>query len=135
MAKPIKLTYIKASLDDKPGALLGILKTLKSQNLGLIALWAYGALQERTDLYLIAKNPEKVKNFLQASRMFIAEGTGFWIKGTDKTGALLKPLEVIANAGINIAGTHALAVGGKFGSFLRVAPDDVEKMGRALGAK
>ncbi len=135
MSKPVKLTYLKAHLDDRPGALLGVLKELKAKNLGLLALWAYGAPQEKTELYLIAKNPDKVKSSLQASGVFVDEGTGFWIKGTDKTGALLKPLETVANAGVNIAVTHALAVGGKFGSFFRVAPEDVEKMARALGVK
>jgi hypothetical protein len=135
MAKSLKLTYLKASLDDRPGALLDVLKNLKSKNLGLLAHWAYGAPQEKTELYLIAKNPEKVKNSLQASGVFVTEGVGFWINGTDKTGALLKPLEAVAEAGINIAASHALAVGGKFGSFFRVAPEDVEKMARALGSK
>lgn len=135
MAKSLKLTCLEASLDDKPGALLAVLKNLKSKNLGLLAVWAYGTPQGKTELYLIAKNPEKVKSSLQASGVFVNEGTGFWIKGSDKTGALLKPLEAAANAGVNLAVTHAMAVGGKFGSFFRVAPEDVEKMARALGAK
>ena len=135
MAKPLKLTYLKASLEDKSGALLEVLRKLKSKNLGLLGLWAYGVADGKTELYLIPKNPEKVKNALQASGELVNEGTGLWIKGTDKAGALLKPLEAAANAGINIVVTHALAVGGKFGSIFRVAPEHVDKMSRALGAK
>ena len=135
MAKPQHVVYFRASVEDKPGALLEVLKDLKAKNLGLVGLWAYGVAGGKTDIYFIAKNPEKVKNTLQASGLLAGEGTGLWIKGADKTGALLKPLEAIAKAGVNIEATHALAFGGKYGSFFRVKPEDVEKASQALGGK
>ena len=135
MGKPVRATYFKIRLEDRPGALLAVAKDLKSQNLGLVGLWGYATHSGEAELYLIAKNPDKVRNAWKPSGKIVEEGTGFLLKGTDKTGALIKSLETIANAGINIVAMNGIAVGGKYGSFVWVAPSDVEKCAQALGSK
>jgi prephenate dehydratase len=67
--------------------------------------------------------------------MQVEEGTGVFVKGTDKTGALVKTLEVIAKEGVNITALHAIAAGDSYGAFIHVAAGDVEKTSKALGAK
>jgi len=57
------------------------------------------------------------------------------VKGADKTGALVKTLEAIAKEGVNIISVHAVAAGGNYGSFIRVAQADVAKTTKSLGAK
>ena len=57
------------------------------------------------------------------------------MKGADKTGALVKSLEAIAQASINIMAIDAIAVSGNYGSIIRVAPPDVDKTATALSAK
>jgi len=59
----------------------------------------------------------------------------FFLSGTDATGALVTSLDVIANAGVNIVATEAIAVGGKFGVVLWVSPEDLDKTAQALGAQ
>lgn len=135
MAKPQRATYFKANLEDKPGALLTVLKELKSKNLGLSGLWGYSTSEGKAELYVVTKNPDKIRNAWKASGFLAEEGTGFWVKGTDKTGALLGTLEGLADSGVNIIAIDAVAVGGKFGSFVWVKPEDVERAARALGAK
>jgi len=135
MPKPQKVTYLKANLVDRPGALLAVLKDLKAKNLGLTGLWGYATSEGKADLYVIAKSLEKVRNAWRGKGMLVEEGTGFWVKGTDKTGALLGHLQALADAGVNIIATDAVAVGGKFGSFVWVKPEDVEKSAAALRAK
>jgi len=135
MAKPQRVVYFKLSIEDKPGALLSITKDLKSKNLGLVGLLGYGAAPEHAADYVIPKNADKLRDAWKASGIAFEEGTGFFLKGADKTGALVKSLEAIAQAGINIVGISAIAVKGQYGSFLWVAQSDVEKTAQALGVK
>ena len=135
MAKPQRVTCFKANIEDKPGALLAIMKDLKSKNMALIGLWGCATQPGKAELYVVAKNPQKLKAAWSASGTLAEERTAFLLKGTDKTGALLKPLEALAGAGVNISAADAIAVSGKFGSLVWVAPADVEKASQALGAK
>jgi hypothetical protein len=135
MAKAQRVTYFKINLEDKPGALFVVAKDLKAKNIGLVALKALASQPGQSGVFLIAKNPQKLRDALKSLNMTFEEGTSFFLKGVDKTGALLKSLGAIADAGINIMDTDAIAVGGNYGSFFRVAPPDVEKTAQALGAK
>ena len=135
MAKPQRVVYFKASLEDKPGALFSIAKDLKSKNLGLVGLFGFGTAQGPAELYVIPRNAEKVRNVWKTAGIDFEEGTSFFLKGADKTGVLVKSLEAIAEAGVNIVASGAIAVGGQYGSFLWVAQSDVEKTAEALGAK
>ena len=135
MAKVQRVKYFKISLEDKPGALLGIAHDLKAKNIGLAGIWAYATQPGSAEACFVAKNPDKLRNAWKSSGVTIAEGTALFLKGTDKTGALVKSLEVLAQAGISITAIDAIAVGGNFGSFLHVAPADVDKAAAALGAK
>ena len=135
MAKAQRLTYFKAKLEDKPGALLAVLQGFKSKNVGLVGLWGFATFEGKADLFVSGKSPQKVRTVLEASGTLIEEGTGFLLKGTDKTGALLKTLQALAAENVNITALDAVAVGGKFGSFIWVAPADIEKTAKILGAK
>ncbi len=135
MAKPKLVTYFKTTLEDKPGMLLAAAREMKSKNLGLFALWAYNTQPGQGELFCIPKNPDKFRSTYKPSGIQMEEGSGLFQKGTDKTGALVKSLEKMAKAGINIMAIHAIAAGGNYGSFIRVAPTDVERAARAIGAK
>jgi len=135
MAKAQRVMYFKASIEDKPGALLSIAKDLRSKNLGLVGLLGYGVAPGRAEDCVIPKSADKLRNAWKALGITFEEGTGFFLKGADKTGALVKSLEAIAQAGINIVGISAIAVKGQYGAFLWVAQSDVEKTAQALGLK
>jgi len=135
MAKPQRVTFLKANLKDQPGTLLGIMRDLKSKNIALKSLWGYGKSEGAADLFAIAKDPDKLRNAWKATGVFAEEGTGFFIKGVDKTGVLLKSLEVLAQANVNIKASIAIAVSGKFGSIIWVDAMDVEKAAQVLEAK
>jgi prephenate dehydratase len=134
MAKSKRVTYFKTKVEDKPGALLALTKDLKAKNLMLTGLKGFGQTGAG-EVLVIAKNPEKLRNTWKNASILVEEGTAFFISGTDKTGALIPGLEAIANAGINITAIDAIAVGGRFGSLLFVAPADVDKTVQALGVK
>ena len=135
MAKAQRATYFKITLEDKPGALLAIAKHLKSKKVGLAGLKALPSQPGQSEVYLIVKNPDKLRGALKSFGVAAEEGTTLFIKGADRTGALVSSLEAIAQAGVNIVATDAVAVGGNYGSFFRVAPGDIDKAAKALGAK
>jgi len=135
MASAQRVTTFKVRIEDKPGTLLAVLKEFKAKNLGLTGLWASAAEPGWTDLYLVAKKPDKARAYWKNAIPPPEEVTGFFVKGTDATGALVKTLEAIARSEVNLVRTDALAVGGKYGTFFLVSPADIEKAAKALGAK
>ena len=135
MASVRLVTYFKIPLEDKPGTVLAVAKDLKAKNLGLLAIYGYGTQPGQSELYCIPKNPDRFRAAFKSANPAFEEGTGLLLKGEDKTGALVKALESIASAGVSMGAMYAVAAGGKYGSFIRIAPADVEKAAKALGAK
>ena len=135
MAKAQRITCFKITLADKPGALLAIARDLKGKNAGLVGLKAFESQPGQSAAYLFPRNPDKLRDVLKSLGMTFEEQVSFFVKGTDKTGALIKSLEAIAGAGVNIKATDAIAVSGNYGAFFRVASADLEKTATALGAK
>ena len=134
MATAKRVTYFKAKIEDKPGALLALAKDLKEKKLDLIALKGVGQAGQG-EILVIAKSPDKLRDAWTTSGVLVEEGTVFFLSGTDATGALVTSLDSITNAGVNIVATEAIAVGGKFGAVLWVSPEDLDKTSQALGAK
>jgi prephenate dehydratase len=135
MAAAQRVTFFKARIEDRPGTLLAALRDLKTKNLGLTGLWASPGEPGWANLYVVPKNAQKVGEYWRSASLLAEEGIAFFVKGTDKTGVLVKTLEVLEQAGVNLVRTEALAVGGKYGTFLVVAPEDLDRTAKALGAK
>lgn len=133
MAKVERVSYFMANVDDKPGVLLQMMRDFKSKNINLAGLWGFGTHGGKAQVFVIAKNPDKLRKAWKTSGMLAEEGTGFLIRGADRPGALIKSLQALADKNVNIHALDALAVGGRFGSFIWVNPADVEKAARALG--
>jgi hypothetical protein len=135
MPQPKKVTYFKTQIDDRPGTLHMITQELQAKKIGLVALWGYAKEPGKADLYCIPKDADKFRAFMKGTGMAAWEGTGFLLKGTDKTGALVRSLEGLAKAGVNMTALHAMAALGNFGAFLHVSDADVEKTAAILKAK
>jgi hypothetical protein len=135
MATVRQVTYLKARLQNRPGALLRVMTELKKKNLGLAGLWGFSTSGGNADLYVVAKSPAKVRTLWRKLRLLSSEGKGFWITGKDQTGALNGVLQKLAKAGVNILAIDAIAVDGKFGSFIWVSPKSVGRAARALRAR
>ena len=134
MAKAQRVTYFKVTVQDQPGVLLKIMQDLKTKNISLSALWAYGKGEGSAEIFAMAKKPEKLNAALQALGFTAEERVGFFMKGADKAGVLVKSLEALAQANINIKATHAMAVSGKFGALFLFDTADIDKAANILGA-
>jgi hypothetical protein len=135
MARIQRVTSFVANLPDNPGELLRVMQDLKGKNVSLSGLWGFATEPGKAQLYVVAKNPDKLRKAWKELGMLSEEAPGFLVTGTDRPGALLKTLEALAGAGINITAIDAIAVGGKFGSFIRVNTAEVDKAASLLGAK
>jgi prephenate dehydratase len=135
MPKSKRVIYFVANPEDKPGAALKLIADLKAANIPLVGLWGYGMPDGRAKIYAVAKNPDKLRTKWTGAGILAEEGTGFMITGADKTGVLVKSLEGIAAAGINMKMMDAVAVSGKFALLLWVDPSQVENTAKALGCK
>ena len=135
MAKAQRITAFTMSLEDKPGALLSIMKRFKEQKVNLAGVWGYTMGPGQAEVLIVGKDPEKVRAALRSSGASFTERTGFFSKGADKVGALLDSLQVISDAGINLDAANAIAVGGKYGSYFWVKEEDAARAERALGGK
>ena len=133
MATAKRMTYFKAKVEDKPGALLALAMDLKEKNIDLLGLKGVSHAGHG-DVLVIPKNPDKVRIAWNATGTLLEEGTLFFLSGVDKTGALTGGLDALAKSDVNIVAIEAGAVGGRFGAFLWVGPDDVDKTTQALGA-
>jgi hypothetical protein len=64
-----------------------------------------------------------------------ARKTVFLLEGDDRPGAIAEICEKLANAGVNMIAMDAVAIGnGRYGAMFWVAPRDVNKAARLLGA-
>ncbi len=133
MAKVYKLSYFVANIKDKPGTLLKIMLGFRDRNIGLSGLWGFGSKDGDGQLFVIAKDSEVLREAWKDAGLLAEEGTGFFISGEDRTGALIESLEKLVEVGINIHSIDAIAVGAVFGSFIWVDASDIEKAAAALG--
>ncbi len=133
MATVERAIYYVADLEDKPGALLNIMQDLKTRNIGLTWLWGFGTQEGKAKLYGFSEKVDQLRDAWKEAGLHAGEGAGFFVAGEDRTGALIDSLEILAKAGVNINSINAIAVGGRFGSFIWVDASDIEKAASALG--
>jgi hypothetical protein len=135
MAQVQRVKFLKTNVKNQPGELLAIMRNLMSKKISLKSIWGFSKQGGESELVVIAKDIEKIKSDWTSSGMAVEEGTTFFIKGTDKAGALIKHLQVLADVQINLKAINAIAVSGKYGTLVWVDPADVEKASQVLGAK
>lgn len=132
MAKPERMTCFVVNVADQPGTLLKFMSSLKTKNISLASLSGFVTTPGQGQIYAVAKNADKLRSVLTASGYQAEEKTVLFVKGTDRAGALLKTLESLADSGVNIEALNAVAVGGRFGTFIWFNKADVEKAADAL---
>jgi hypothetical protein len=134
MATAKRVTYFKAKIEDKPGALYDFAKDLRAKDIGLLSL---KGISQGThgEILVVAKSPDKLRTAWTAAGVLVEEGTAFYLSGVDKIGALQSDLDALSKAGVNIVATEAVAAGRSYGAVLWVDPADLEKTAKALGAK
>jgi len=136
MNETIKVAqYFYLDAPDRPGEAARLLGVLQEEGVNLLALSGFPS-GRRTQVDLVPEDPARLRAVARRQRWKL---TGpkkvLLITGEDRIGAMVEIAEKLAGAKINIVATQAVATGpGVFGAILWVAPADVRRAAKALGA-
>jgi predicted amino acid-binding ACT domain protein len=136
MSETIKVAqYFYLDAPDRPGEAARLLGVLRDEGVNLLALSGFPA-GRRSQVDLVPEDPARLRTVARRQRWKL---TGpkkvLLISGEDRVGAMVGVAEKLAAAKINIVATQAVATGpGVFGAILWVAPRDVARATKVLGA-
>ena len=136
MADTIRLIdYFYVMTPNKPGVGAAMLGELRRAGVNLLALSGFPSGRGAQIDFV----PEDAAAFRAAAKQAKWKLTGpkraFLIGGDDRAGAVGEILQKLADAKINVTAVDATCAGaGRFGALLWVAPRDVTRAARALGA-
>ena len=130
-----KVDYFKIMVSNRTGQGARVLGALKGSGVNLVAFSGF-PLGSRVQLDFVPKNGAAFRSAAKKAGLKIAgKKSCFLIQGKDRAGAVAAVAGKLAEAGIGITALDAIAAGGgRFGALLWVAPKDVGKAAKALGA-
>ena len=136
MAYTVRLVeYFYMTTPQKPGVGAAVLNELRRAGVNLLAFSGFPAGRGAQIDFI----PEDAAAFRAAAKQAKWKLTGpkkaFLISGDDRAGAVAELLQKLADAKINVTAVDAACAGaGRFGAILWVAPRDVTRAARVLGA-
>ena len=137
MAERVRIVdYFYTTVSNKPGEGARALAVLRDADVNLVAFSGFPAgRQAQLDFV-----PEDARAFREAARRAKWKLTGpkrvFLIEGDDRVGAGADLLAALAGAKINVTAIDAVGSGaGRYGVLLWVAPRDVRRAAKLLGAR
>jgi hypothetical protein len=130
-----RVEYYYIQVPDKPGEGARALQVLKDAGVNLLAFSGFPA-GRRAQLDFV---PEDPKAFRQAARQagwkVVGPKRAFLVQGDDRLGVVADTVGKLSQAGINIVAVDAVCAGqGRYAALMWVAPRDVSRAGRVLGA-
>ncbi len=133
--KKINYCYVKVS--NRAGHGEQVLRELREEDVNLLAYSGFPAGGGKSQLDFI---PEDMAAFRRVARKndwrLSKVKKGFLITGDDRTGAVHRHVNKLAEAKINVVAADAVAAGkGRYGMILWVRPKDYRRAARVLGAK
>jgi hypothetical protein len=128
--------YFYVQVPDKPGEGARVLGTLRDAGVNLIAFSGFPD-GRRAQLDFVPEDPAAFRK--------VAKGAGwkvtgpkkaFVISGDDRVGVVADALGKLAEAKLNVVAVDAVCAGaGRYGAIVWVAPKDVTRAAKLLGAK
>jgi hypothetical protein len=130
-----RVDYFYVQIPDKPGEGARALASLRDAGVNLLAFSGFPE-GRRAQLDFV---PADAPAFKQAAKKAGWKLTGpkkaFLVSGEDRVGAVADVLGKLADAKINVTALGALCAGaGRYGAIVWVAPGDVARATRVLGA-
>jgi hypothetical protein len=132
-----KVSYVHLTVPNRAGQGVQILEALRDADVNLLAFHAFPGKPRMTQVDLV---PENMTALRRAARLngwkLSAVKRGFVVQGDDRTGAVHRHVERLAEAGINAVAGSAVAAGkGRYAMILWVNPKDYGRAARALRAR
>ena len=137
MAETIRLVdYYYMQVPQKTGEGAKALRALKDAGVNLVAFSGFPE-GRKAQLDFIPADAAAFKGAAKANKWkVVGPKKGFLIQGDDRVGAVADIVGRLADAKINITAIEAMCAGdGRYGGLCWVAPRDVKKAAKVLGAE
>ncbi len=130
-----KVAYFAIDVPNRPGEGARVLGTLADAGVNLLAFSGFPS-GRKAQLDFIPEDVTVFKNAAKAAKIKTRpQKFGFLVQGDDRKGAVADLLKTLAERKINVTATDAVSAGaGRYAAILWVAPRDVNKAAKALGA-
>ena len=131
-----KVVYFSMQVPNRPGVGLEMLKSIAKGKQNLLAFTGFPNGAKAQVDFVPAKPAEFARGAKKAGVKLGNRKTAFLLQGEDRVGALVRVLDKLAQARINMVAMDAVtAGGGRFGAIFWVRPKDVGRASRLLGAR
>jgi prephenate dehydratase len=124
MAKWAMMADFSIRLPDRPGELARLAAMMRQADVNLVGLWGYAEGRDTARFRCIPEHAEHFRDFARSAGLEIEEGKTFYLTGADQPGALVKWLDKIGSAGINLQAIEAVRIHGVFGVFIWADADN-----------
>jgi prephenate dehydratase len=131
-----KVAYFSMQIPNRPGVGAEMLKAIAKDRLNLLAFTGFPSGVGAQVDFVPAKPGEFARGAKKHGIKLSKRKTAFLVQGEDRVGALVRILDALAKAKINMVAMDAVtAGGGRFGAIFWVKPKDVARASRLLRAK
>jgi hypothetical protein len=131
-----KVVYFSMQVPNRPGVGVQMLRAIAKGKQNLLAFTGFPNGGKAQVDFVPARPAEFARGAKKAGVKLGPKKTAFLIQGEDRVGALLRVLERLAAAKINMVAMDAVTAGsGRFGAIFWVKPKDIARASRLLGAR
>jgi ACT domain-containing protein len=131
-----KVVYFSMQVPNRPGVGVQMLRAIAKGKQNLLAFTGFPNGGKAQVDFVPARPVEFARGAKKAGVKLGPKKTAFLIQGEDRVGVLLRVLERLAAAKINMVAMDAVTAGsGRFGAIFWVKPKDIARASRLLGAR
>ena len=131
-----KVVYFSMQVPNRPGVGVEMLKSIAKGKQNLLAFTGFPNGAKAQVDFVPAKPVEFARGAKKHGAKLGKKKTAFLVQGEDRVGALLRVLDKLAKAKINMVAMDAVTAGSRrFGAIFWVKPKDVARTSRLLRAK
>ena len=130
-----KVVYFSMQVPNRPGVGVEMLKSIAKGRQNLLAFTGFPNRGGAQVDFVPSDPVEFARGARKAGVKLSKRKTAFLVQGEDRVGALVRVLDVLAKARINLVAMEAVTAGsGRFGALFWVRPKDVGRASRLLRA-
>ena len=129
-----RVDYFYTTVPDRPGQAYELLTQLAKQGVNLLGLNAIPMGPDATQLTLFPHDSNVLTSAAQRANIELnGPHRALLVQGDDEMGALASVLAKLADAGVNVYASYAVADGkGHYGNIMYVRPDEHDRAAKAL---
>jgi ACT domain-containing protein len=131
-----KVVYFSMQVPNRPGIGVQMLNAIAEGRHNLLAFTGFPNGAKAQVDFVPARPVEFARGAKKAGVKLGKKKVAFLVQGEDRVGALVRVLDKLAKARINMVAMDAVTAGsGRFGAIFWVRPKDVARASRLLGAR